>query len=329
MANTSTVKISGKVENLQTLMNVLALKKGDDLLFPFRKLVAQRKTEPTSRLLGRQLAGAGTIYSQIYQRPPPVGEESFLIIEGEGDIILDMAKALDYTKELATFSTGFIEYDTATGRTVYGSIVNDNDKEEFVTRAPGEAGANIDDGRSMLGIPCECNGNPACTKCKGVGLVPSPALTFSNVVNIVPPDTSMYAHADVQLAIDSSIMRAIGDKTALFQDDTFPIKFEKDCLVVAIADQNDITKDSFRKVIPVQYVTNDMVGEDIHLGEFYKYAFNNLTGALTLYTARLPPQDKSVYVTMNKPGGFHCGVQIQAKLDVKKPGEGAAGAAGN
>jgi len=308
------IKISGKVQNLKILMEVLALQKGEDLLFPFRKLVAQKKDDGT-RLLGRQLASAGSVYSQVFLRPTP--EDPFLTVSGEGDFVLDMEKATSYIHELSTFDEGFIKYDPITKKITFGSIKSATEIEEYVTREPGEASANIDDARNLLGIACDCNGNQACAKCKGSGVLPSPALTYKNKINIIPPDKAMYPVPAVKLDIDAAVMRAIGDKATLFNEDVFPITFDKDTLSIRIADENDITKDSFLKSIPVAYAMNDMVGEQVLIGEFYKYVFNNLTGVVTIYTAKLPPEDKSIYVTMNKPGGFHTGIQIQARTKVQ------------
>lgn len=304
------IQISGKTENLKTLIQTLALAKGDDCLFPHRKLVVQKKQDGTQVLVARQLASAGSVYSQLLIKPD--GTEPFLTIEGEGDILLDMKKALKYIKELGTYQTAFIKHDHDTGETTYGSVVNDNDNEEYHTR---EDNVDIDDAASMLGAGCECGGKPECKICGGTGVKPALPLTYTNKISMIPPALSIYAQPDIQLEVDSNIMRMVGDKSSLFVDDTFPLQFSKDAMVVSISNPNDIKQDSFKKTIPVTYTLNNAPDYKLYLSEFYKYIFNNLSDKLTLFTANLPPEERSIYVVMNKTGGFHTGIQVMAKKE--------------
>lgn len=307
------ITISGNTQNLEILMKVLAFPKGEDTLFQYRKLTIQKKpNEEKPRLIARQLAGAGSVYSQVFIRPD--GTAPFLNIEGEGDLTLDMKKALKNISELRLYKEAFIKHDPSTGITVFGSIKDDNDNEEYKTREP--ISQDIDDASGILGVNCDClkegAPNPSCTTCGGKGVKPAPALTYKNDIILVPPDSSLYPTPDVRLDVDSSIMSMIGDKSARFSD-VFPIQFAQNSLVVSISDADDITKDSFKKSIPVTYAQNNMVGKQIWIGDYYKHVFGNLSEKITLWSANLPPDEESIYVTMNKPGGFHSGVQIQAK----------------
>lgn len=304
------IQISGKTENLKTLIQALALAKGDDCLFPHRKIVVQKKPDGTQVLIARQLAPAGSVYSQLLIKPD--GTEPFLIVEGEGDLLLDMKKALKYIKELGTYQSAFIKHDHNTGETTYGSVVNDNDNEEYHTR---EDNVDIDDAASILGAGCECSGKPDCKVCNGTGVKPALPLTHTNKVSMIPPALSIYAQPDIQLEVDSNIMRMVGDKSSIFVDDTFPLQFGKDAMVVSISNPNDIKQDSFKKTIPVTYTLNNAPDYKLHLSEFYKYIFNNLSDKLTLFTTNLPPEERSVYVVMNKSGGFHTGIQVMAKKE--------------
>lgn len=304
------ITISGKTENLKTLIQTLALAKGDDCLFPHRKIVIQKKPDGTQVLVARQLASAGSVYSQVLIKPD--GTEPFLNIEGEGDLLLDMKKALKYIKELGGYQTAFIKHDHETGETVYGSVVSDEDNEMYRTR---EDNVDIDDAASILGAGCECGGKPYCKVCGGTGVKPAPTLTYKNKVTMIPPSLSIYGKPDIQLEVDSNIMRMVGDKSALFVDDTFPLQFGKDTMVVSISNPNDIKQDSFKKTIPVTYALNTAPDYKLYLSEFYKYIFNNLSDKLTLFTANLPSDERSIYVVMNKSGGFHTGIQVMAKKE--------------
>lgn len=302
------LSISGKTENLTTLLKTLALAKGDDCLFPHRKIVVQKRPDNTHVLAARQLAPAGSIYSQLLIKSD--GTEPFVNIEGEGDLTLDMQKALKYMNELGTYQTAFIKHDD--GRTTFGSVVSDTDNEEFITR---EDNVDIDDGASMLGAPCGCDGNPECKTCNGSGVKPAASLSYTNKIALIPPHLSVYQKPDIQLELDSSVMRMIGKKSSLFASNTFPIQFGKDALVVSISNINDIKQDSFKKVIPATYVVNNTPDYKLYMNEFYKNIFENLTGNLTLTTANLLPEERSIYVVMNKTGGFHTGIQAMGQKE--------------
>ncbi len=302
-------KISGKTENLTTLLQVLALAKGDDCLFPHRKIVIQLKPDGTHVLAARQLAPAGSIYSQVLVKED--GTEPFLTIEGEGDLILDMAKALKFVKELGTYQTAFIKHDA--GETVFGSFVNEADHEEYTAR---EDNVDIDDAAGMLGTPCNCGDKVAeCKICGGTGVKPGPVLSYKNKIAMIPPALSVYPDPDIQFDVDSNVMRTIGKKSAMFSDNTFPLQFGKDSLVVSISNPNDIKQDSFKKAIPVTYKVNKSPEYKLHMNEFYKNIFENLTGNLTIFTANLPPEERSIYVVMNKTGGLHTGIQVMGQKE--------------
>ena len=246
----SNITISGKTKNLQTLMKVLAFPKGKDLLFPFRKIVIQKKpNEEKPRLVARQLA-YGWFYSQVFIKPD--GTPLFLNVEGEGDIMLDMKKALKNIDELKKYKNSYIKYNKESHEIVFG---NKESETEYKIFEP--ISEEIDDASVFFSVPCECNQNPTCPICNGRGVKPAPALSYKNDILLCAPDGSIYPTPDVKLEIDSKIMQMLMNKAFKF-DNTFPIQFSKDSLSVLISDPNDTTRDSFKKVIPVNYAINNM-----------------------------------------------------------------------
>lgn len=304
------IEISGSVKNLKVLMDTLALprssasSKGDNLEFPFRKVIVNQKFG--GLLVARQQNNS--VYSQVVCRSDV--ETPFLKLKGEGDIMFDMAKALRYLKELSVYDTVSIVHNIESHQTVFRGT-KDSDYEEWYTFEPSQ---EIDDARNVISAPCGCTDPKTCTKCNGKGEVTSEPLGYKNAIGIIPIGESPYPNVGVQFDIDTGIMKMIGDKTETLLDDMYPMQFGKNHLLVFAGDPKDISNDSFKKQIPVAYQINNMVDKTIVLGSDFRNVFGSIDGKVTIQSEDAPNVgEQSIYVSKNDIG-FHCGLKMQTKL---------------
>ncbi len=302
------IEIYGSTKNLKTLMDALALPrsnkssgKGDNLEFPYRKVIVKSN----GILIARQKNNS--VYSQVVCKQDV--ETPFIKVKGEGDIMLDMAKALKNIRELGTYDVVSIIHDTDSHQTTYRGM-KDTDFEEWYTFEPQQ---EIDDGRNETPIKCDCIDTKTCPKCNGRGVVPSSPLSYQNAIIVVPVNASPYTNVGVQFDIDTSVMRMIGDKTENLLDDMYPIQFNKDHLLVFAGDPKDISNDSFKKQIPMTYTKNEMIGRTLTLGTDFRNVFGSLDGKITIQAEDVPENEQSVYVSKNDIG-ISIGVKLQCKL---------------
>lgn len=303
----SQIEISGSTKNLKTLMDALALPrsnkstgKGDNLEFPYRKVIVK----PNGMLVARQKNGS--VYSQVICRQDV--ETPFIKLKGSGDMMFDMAKALKYLKELGVYETVNIIHNTESHQTVFRGT-KDSDFEEWYTFEPSQ---EIDDARNEVTNPCECSDPKTCTKCNGRGSVPSAPLSFQNPTTIVPENSAPYTNVGVQFDIDTAVMRMIGDKTENLLDDSYPLQFNKDHLLVFAGDPQDISNDSFKKQIPMTYAANNMIGKIITLGTDFRNVFGSIDGKVVIQAEDMPENEQSIYLAKNDMG-ISVGVKLQAK----------------
>ncbi|MFA4870915.1 MAG: hypothetical protein WC623_22140 [Pedobacter sp.] len=308
----SEIKISGSTQNLKVLFDALALTRSSKsagnaakMIFPRRKVIVVKR--PTGSILfARQKANS--IYSQVLCKTDV--ETPFINLEGEGDVIFNMEIALKRLSELSIYKAVSIVHNTETNKTVFRGSNTEEDYEEWGTHS---SGSEIDDARNELPMACDCGKLSTCPKCSGSGITVAPELSYKNKIILVPPEKHPYAKVDIQFEIDSSTMRTIGDKTEQLLDETYPLGFTPNSLLVFAGDAEDISNDNFKKHIPLTYIVNNMVGKNIVLGSDFRNVFGSLNGKLMITSEDTDPKKQSVYISKNDMG-FHTGIKMQTKL---------------